>query len=69
MNYDFAAIEKKWQDNWEKTKPYAAITGDPTQVLRAHRVPVPQCGGPPCRTSPALYRHRHRHPEKAHGGL
>ena len=25
MNYDFAAIEKKWQANWEKTKPYAAI--------------------------------------------
>ena len=56
MNYDFAAIEKKWQDNWEKTKPYAAITGD-------------QRGRPPCRTSPALYRHRYRHPEKAHGGL
>ena len=29
MNYNFAAIEKKWQENWEKTKPYAAITGDP----------------------------------------
>ena len=28
MNYDFAAIEKKWQANWEETKPYAAITGD-----------------------------------------
>ena len=28
MNYDFAAIEKKWQANWEKTKPYAAITSD-----------------------------------------
>ena len=28
MNYDFAAIEKKWQANWEKTKPYAAVTGD-----------------------------------------
>ena len=28
MNYDFAAIEKKWQENWEKTKPYAAVTGD-----------------------------------------
>ena len=31
MNYDFAAIEKKWQDNWEKTKPYAAVTGDKTR--------------------------------------
>ncbi|MBE6908410.1 MAG: leucine--tRNA ligase [Ruminococcaceae bacterium] len=28
MKYDFAAIEKKWQDNWEKTKPYAAVTGE-----------------------------------------
>ena len=25
--YDFAAIEKKWQKNWEETKPYAAVTG------------------------------------------
>ena len=29
MKYDFAAIEKKWQDRWEEVKPYAAITGDP----------------------------------------
>ena len=28
MKYDFTAIEKKWQANWEKTKPYAAVTGD-----------------------------------------
>ena len=27
MKYDFEAIEKKWQETWEKTKPYAAITG------------------------------------------
>jgi len=27
MKYDFSAIEKKWQDNWETTKPYAAVTG------------------------------------------
>ena len=31
MNYDFAAIEKKWQENWEKTKPYRALTGDKTR--------------------------------------
>ena len=31
MNYDFAAIEKKWQENWEKTKPYRAVTGDTTR--------------------------------------
>ena len=27
MKYDFAAIEKKWQDRWEESKPYAAVTG------------------------------------------
>ena len=27
MRYDFAAIEKKWQDRWEESKPYAAVTG------------------------------------------
>ena len=31
MKYDFAAIEKKWQENWERTKPYAAVTGDTTR--------------------------------------
>ena len=28
MKYDFAAIEKKWQDKWEQVKPCAAVTGD-----------------------------------------
>ena len=28
QKYDFAAIEKKWQDKWEQVKPYAAVTGD-----------------------------------------
>ena len=27
MKYDFSAIEKKWQERWEETKPYAAETG------------------------------------------
>ena len=27
MKYDFTAIEKKWQQNWEETKPYAAVNG------------------------------------------
>ena len=31
MYYDFAAIEKKWQDRWEVSKPYAAVTGDTTR--------------------------------------
>ena len=41
MKYDFAAIEKKWQEKWEQTKPYAAVTGDgQAEVLRPDRVPV-----------------------------
>ena len=27
MKYDFTAIEKKWQQRWDETKPYAAVTG------------------------------------------
>ena len=27
MKYDFARIEKKWQDIWDERKPYAAVTG------------------------------------------
>ena len=29
MNYDFTAIEKKWQKKWLENKTYAAVTGDP----------------------------------------
>ena len=28
MKYDFPRIEKKWQEIWEREKPYAAVTGD-----------------------------------------
>ena len=28
MKYDFEAIEKKWQEKWEQTKPYTAVTGE-----------------------------------------
>ena len=31
MKYDFAAIEKKWQERWETEKPYACETGDTTK--------------------------------------
>ena len=34
MKYDFAAIEKKWQDKWEQVKPYAAVTGDTNLCLQ-----------------------------------
>ena len=41
MNYDFAAIEKKWQENWEKTKPYRAVTGDKTRKKFYGLIEVP----------------------------
>ncbi len=28
MKYDFASIEKKWQEIWEKEKPFKAVNGD-----------------------------------------
>ena len=28
MKYDFAAIEKKWQEKWLREKPFAAVNGD-----------------------------------------
>ncbi len=31
MNYDFTAIEKKWQKRWMEEKPFAAVTGDTTR--------------------------------------
>lgn len=31
MNYDFKAIEKKWQQKWEKEKPFKAVDFHPTK--------------------------------------
>ena len=31
MNYDFTAIEKKWQQKWLEEKPFTAVTGDKTR--------------------------------------
>ena len=31
MKYDFAAIEKKWQEKWLEEKPFTAVTGDKTR--------------------------------------
>ena len=31
MKYDFASIEKKWQQKWLEEKPFAAVTGDKTR--------------------------------------
>ena len=46
MKYDFAAIEKKWQENWEKTKPYAAVTGsDKPKFYGLIEFPYPSAAG------------------------
>ena len=31
MKYDFASIEKKWQQKWLEEKPFTAVTGDKTR--------------------------------------
>lgn len=31
MAYDFARIEKKWQNYWLENKTYKAVTGDKTR--------------------------------------
>ena len=42
MRYDFAAIEKKWQDRWEESKPYAAVTdGDKPKFYGLIEFPYP----------------------------
>ena len=47
MKYDFAAIEKKWQDKWEQEKPYAAVTGDPRpKFYGLIEFPYPSAAGP-----------------------
>ena len=46
MKYDFEAIEKKWQANWEKTKPYAAVTGsDKPKFYGLIEFPYPSAAG------------------------
>ncbi len=46
MKYDFAAIERKWQERWEQSKPYAAVTGDPRPKFYALvEFPYPSAAG------------------------
>ncbi len=46
MKYDFAAIEKKWQENWERSKPYAAVTGsDKPKFYGLIEFPYPSAAG------------------------
>ncbi|MBE6913660.1 MAG: leucine--tRNA ligase [Ruminococcaceae bacterium] len=46
MKYNFSEIEKKWQANWEETKPYAAITGsDKPKFYGLIEFPYPSAAG------------------------
>ena len=46
IKYDFAAIEKKWQDRWEESKPYAAVTGsDKPKFFGLIEFPYPSAAG------------------------
>ena len=46
MRYDFAAIEKKWQDRWEECKPYTAVTdGDKPKFYGLIEFPYPSAAG------------------------
>ena len=46
MRYDFAAIEKKWQDRWEESKPYVAVTdGDKPKFYGLIEFPYPSAAG------------------------
>ena len=46
MKYDFAAIEKKWQEKWEECKPYAAVTdGDKPKFYGLIEFPYPSGAG------------------------
>ena len=46
MKYDFSAIEKKWQDRWEESKPYAAETGsDKPKFYGLIEFPYPSAAG------------------------
>ena len=69
MKYDFAAIEKKWQDKWEQVKPYAAVTGD----KRPKFYGLIEFPYPPPRVCTSATRARsrdgHHLPQKAHAGL
>ncbi len=46
MRYDFAAIEKKWQERWEESKPYTAVTdGDKPKFYGLIEFPYPSAAG------------------------
>ena len=48
MGYDFARIEKKWQNYWLENKTYKAVTGDRTKKKFFPLVEFPYPSGEGC---------------------
>ena len=70
MKYDFAAIEKKWQEKWEQTKPYAAVTGDgKPKFYGLIEFPYPLRRRPSRRPSAPVHGDGHYLPQEANAGL
>ena len=70
MKYDFAAIEKKWQQRWRKRSPYAAVTGsDKPKFYALVEFPYPSGQGLHVGHPRPLYRDGHHRPQKAYAGL
>ena len=69
MKYDFAAIEKKWQDKWEQEKPYAAVTGDPRPKFYGSSSSRTFRRRTARRPSAPLYGNGHHLPQEADAGL
>ncbi len=66
MKYDFAAIEKKWQDVWDKEHTFAAQNDyTQTEILCAGGISVSIRAGTACWASPFLYGARYCCEKKA----
>ena len=71
MKYDFSAIEKKWQEKWQKEKTYQTknfVKGKP-KFYGLVEFPYPSGAGSPRRPPPSLHRNGRHRPKEADGRL
>ena len=70
MKYDFAGIEKKWQDKWDETGVfYAENNSSKPKFYCLIGVPVSVRAGTSCGTSALIYGAGHRREKKKAPGL
>lgn len=71
MKYDFASIEKKWQQKWLEEKPFTAVTGDKTREKFFGLIEFPYPSGQGLHVGHArpFTAHGHHLPEEADAGL